>query len=94
MVFCLLCAVTFFSSLTLLATYLALDIDPLVEDSGTPPAEEVECGVEELARHYMGNPSFRQIVHEMHDHFDKALVGENPSYEARVYKKFEHTPTV
>ncbi|KAE8902532.1 hypothetical protein PF005_g5893 [Phytophthora fragariae] len=60
------------------------DIDPLVEDSETPPAEEVECGVGDLARHYMGNPNFRGLVHEIHDQFDKALGNQEARYEARV----------
>ncbi|KAL4154820.1 hypothetical protein PRNP1_006936 [Phytophthora ramorum] len=52
------------------------DIDPLVEDSEAIAAEteeEIESGVEGLVKHYMNNPRFRQLVHDIHDHIDAIL---------------------
>ncbi|KAG2530244.1 hypothetical protein JM18_001070 [Phytophthora kernoviae] len=52
------------------------DIDPLVESSAGIEAsseeDEVDC-MTELAEHYMTSPSFRRLVHEMHDNFDAIL---------------------
>ncbi|KAG7388929.1 hypothetical protein PHYPSEUDO_011576 [Phytophthora pseudosyringae] len=63
------------------------DVDPLVEDSEVPAPEteeEAGCGVEELVKHYVNDPNFRQLIHEIHEHVDSALATDEFSYKASV----------
>lgn len=65
----------------------ASDIDPLVEDSEVPSVEsevEVGCGVNLLVSHYVNDPNFRQLVHEIHDHIDAVFANGELCYEAHV----------
>ncbi|OWZ12614.1 hypothetical protein PHMEG_00014193 [Phytophthora megakarya] len=42
------------------------------------------CGVEQLVKHYMDDLTFRQLVHNIHDHIDIILANKELPYIALV----------